>query len=79
MDDPDDTNLNYADVEDENQEQRSEVEKSKPEVVDEQGQLGSDSDPELATEKDTLEEAQEMGLYPDADDDKPVPVGEHNE
>ncbi len=55
---------------------QDESEKSSPENADQQGYLGSESDPELATENNTLETAQEMGLYPGADDEHPVPVGE---
>jgi hypothetical protein len=66
--------LNYANIA--NNDQSEEVEKTSPENTDQQGFLGSETDPELATEHDTLEIAQEMGLYSDADDEHPAPLGE---
>jgi hypothetical protein len=57
---------------------KEEAEKTSPEVSDEQGFLGSDPDPEMATETNTLEVAQEMGLYPNADEEHPSPLGDDN-
>lgn len=70
--------FHLADIDEDDDLKRLEQEKTDPENSDQQGYLGSEPDPELATEKDTLEEAQEMGLYPQADEEHPVPLGEHN-
>lgn len=70
------TNLNLANVTNV-QHNRQETEKTDPENHDQQGYTGSEPDPELATENDTLEEAQDMGLYTKGDEEHPVPVGEY--
>lgn len=78
MNNQDSNSLNSANISNQDDSLRQETEKSTPEDSDQQGYLGSESDPEIATEKDTLEEAQEMGLYTQADEEHPVPLGETN-
>jgi hypothetical protein len=71
-----DDNLHLADPTDESEETEREVEKSNPEVIDEQGFAGSDTDPDLVSEHDTLDDAQAMGRYTNATEEHPVPLGE---
>jgi hypothetical protein len=54
--------------------QRNEKEliKSSPQVDDEQSSFGRMPNPEEVQEKDTLEQAQDMGLYTKSDDEHPA-------
>jgi hypothetical protein len=70
--------LSFANITNTDNLAANEMEKTSPENTDQQGFLGTESDPELATENNTLEEAQEMGLYPSADEEHPAPLGEVN-
>lgn len=67
--------VHFVDQDKKEQKDFEEIEKSTPEVFDEQSALGSMPDPEEVNEKDTLETAQEMGLYTKADEEHPVPLG----
>lgn len=52
-----------------------EEEKTRPEVIDEGSVSGSASDPEEIEEKDTLDQAHDMGLYKDQDEEHPKELG----
>lgn len=78
MDDTNDINLNYANPSSGGDEMVEEIKKTSPENYDELSKFGTESDPEVATKNDTFEDAKEMGLYPDAEGDLPVPVGSTN-
>lgn len=45
---------------------------SNPQINDEEGNQGSMPDPEMVDKEDTLEEAQDMGLYTNADEEHPA-------
>lgn len=78
MDNTDDQNLNIADPTAGGDEMSEEIQKTSPENYDELGKFGTEPDPEVVTQNNTFEDAKEMGLYPDANEDLPVPVGSTN-
>lgn len=52
-----------------------EEDKTRPEVSGEGSVSGSASDPEAIEEKDTLDQAHDMGLYKDQDEEHPKELG----
>lgn len=52
-------------------EKSNHLEKSRPQVADEQSAFGHAPNPEVVTSKTTLERAQEMGLYTEASESQP--------
>ena len=60
---------------DDNPENLIEEEKTRPDVTDEGSVSGSASDPEEIAEKDTLDQAHDMGLYQDQDEEHPKELG----
>lgn len=67
-----DTNLPTDPVYEDSQ---KEVEKSEPEIIGEQSVSGMMTNPEEVEEKDTLEMAQDVGLYTENDEEHPAEVG----
>lgn len=67
--------LHFADPTENQPADEEKIQQTKPQVVGEQSASGHMPNPEEVEENDTLDRAQDMGLYKKADESHPVELG----